>query len=84
MPRAAGKVHLQMVAAVRHAMEFCVAADFFEAAGQKRAQLVHCRFVIAGGLDFYQLADGFGDGIFPLGKVAQAVRGFGGGGLRPG
>ena len=64
-------------------MEFRMAADFFEASGQKRAQLVHCRLVIAGGFDFYQLADGFGDGVFALGKEAQAIRGFGGDGLRP-
>ncbi len=44
----AGEVHLQVVAEVRDAMEFCMAADFLEAAGQKGAQLVHCRFVVAG------------------------------------
>jgi hypothetical protein len=51
-------------------MEFCVAADFLEAAGQKCAQLIHRRFVVAGGFDFYQLADGFRDGVFPLGEKA--------------
>ena len=44
----AGKVHLQVVAEILNAMEFGMTADFLEAAGQKRAQLVHCRFVVAG------------------------------------
>ena len=79
----AGKVHLQVIAEILDAMEFCMAADFLEAAGQKGAQLVHCRFVVAGGFDFYQLADGFGDGVFSLGKEAQSIGGFAGDGLGP-
>ncbi len=81
--RVPAEVHLQVIAEVRDAVEFCVPADFLEAASQKGAQLVHCRFVVAGGLDFYQLADGFCDGVFPLGKETEAIRGFAGGGLGP-
>ena len=77
--RAPAEVHLQVIAEILDAMEFCVAADFLEAAGQKRAQLVHCRFVVAGGFDFHQLADGFGDGVFSLGKETQSIGGFAGG-----
>ena len=72
------EVHLQVVAEVRDAMKFCVAADLLEASGQKSAQLIHRRFVVAGGFDLDQLADGFSDGIFSLGEVKQSVGGFGG------
>ena len=44
----AGKVHLQMVAEILDPMEFCMAADFLEAAGQERSQLVHGLLVVAG------------------------------------
>ena len=55
-------------------MKFGVAANFLEAPGQKRAQSVHGRFVVAGRFDFHQLADGFGDGVFSLSEETQPVR----------
>ena len=48
LPLRPGKVHLQVVAEILNAMEFGMTADFLEAPGQKRAQLVHGRFVVAG------------------------------------
>src|SRR5579862_1387243 len=71
-----------MVPEVLRAMEFRVAADLLEASGQESAQLVHCRFVVAGGFDLYQLADGFGDSVFALGKKTKSLGRFAGGSVR--
>ncbi len=70
---AAGKVDLNAVRIVVGLVDAGVAAHGLEASGEEGAHAIGSRLVVAGGFDFYELADRLDDLFLARFKVAQAL-----------
>jgi hypothetical protein len=70
-PFAARKINLQIVGELFGAMNACASAKGLEAPGEQGAHTIAGQFVVAGGFNLDELADGFDEGLLPIFEVLQ-------------